>query len=167
MSFPAIDFIFLLVTVIFGFIGLFNGFINELFGKIVPVISIWVAFVFCGFLVQPLSGVIHIHFLAVVLSFLIVFVASFLVLKIIQQVIKAIFDCEIFKSLDRFLGFVLGLVEGLALVCVILIVMYAQPWFDVAPVLKGSLFASILNPVLSVPLSSVHAAVANHSFFGK
>ena len=65
----------------------------------------------------------------IVLAFILLFIAAFLLVKIIQTLIGSVMDGDILKSLDRVLGFVLGALEGLFIVCAILILVCAQPWF--------------------------------------
>lgn len=163
MMFPAIDIVFLLVVLTFAIIGAINGFLNEVFGKAAPVVSIWVAILFYGQLVSPIEKHLKIHLVSVVLSFLLIFIIAFIVMKILQTTIKNIFGGEIFKDLDRFLGFVFGFLEGLAVVGVVLILMKAQPWFNVDTILDGSFFSRILNPVISIPLESLSKAVEKNS----
>ena len=55
-------------------------------------------------------------------------------MKILQTAIKNIFGGEIFKDLDRFLGFVFGLLEGLAVVGVVLILMKDDTNFEMISV---------------------------------
>ncbi len=161
MMFPAIDIVFLLVVLTFAVMGMINGFLNELFGKAAPVVSIWLAVLFYGRLVAPIEEHLKIHLLSVVLAFLLIFVISFIVMKILQTAIKNIFGGEIFKDMDRFLGFVFGLLEGLAVVGIVLILMKSQPWFKVDLMLDGSFFARILSPFISVPLENFSQAVEN------
>lgn len=163
MMFPAIDIVFLLVVLTFAIIGAINGFLNEVFGKAAPVVSIWVAILFYGRLVSPIEKHLKIHLVSVVLSFLLIFIIAFIVMKILQTAIKNIFGGEIFKDLNRFLGFVFGFLEGLAVVGIVLILMKAQPWFNVDTILDGSFFSRILNPVISIPLESLSKAVEKNS----
>lgn len=153
MSAPVIDLVFLLVVLAFSVFGAINGFLNELFGKAAPALSIWVSVLFYGKLAAPLERNIKIHLAAVALSFLLIFIVSFIVIKLVQALLKNIFSGSVFKSLDRFLGFAIGIVEGLAVVALALIIMKAQPWFETDAILAGSRFEKALDPVVSIPLS--------------
>lgn len=163
MSLPVIDLVFFVIIFAFAIIGLINGFINEVLGKVIPVASIWIAFMTFGHLVPPIEKQLKIHVLAVICSFLIVFVAVFIVLKIFQKILKTCFRAEILNSLDRFLGFVFGIAEGLAVVCILLLILKIQPWFDVSSVTKGSLFVKFIDPLISIPASSISEAVGKVS----
>ena len=61
-----------------------NGFINEIFGKAAPFLSIWISLLLYKNLVTPLETYIKIHVLAVILSFLVFFIISFVIFKIVQ-----------------------------------------------------------------------------------
>ncbi len=155
MNLPIIDLIFLGIILVCAIVALIRGFINELFGMGVPVISAWVAILFYSRLVPVFDPLVKIHVLAVVISFLIFFAGIFIILKILQLLIKKIFSAKIFTSLDRILGFVFGLVEGLAIVAIVLIILSAQSWFDVSELLNGSIFYKMLSGVLAVPVEGV------------
>lgn len=163
MMFPAIDIVFFVIVLGFAVFGAINGFLNEVFGKAAPVVSAWAALLFYSRLVSPIESHLKVHFVSVALAFLLIFIISFIIMKIVQAAVKNIFGGEIFRDLDRFLGFVFGLAEGLVIVGVILIFMQAQPWFKTGPVLSGSLFARILQPLISVPLQSITDAVESNS----
>ncbi len=159
MNLPIIDFIFIGIIVLCSIIALIRGFINEIFGMGVPIVSAWSAILLYKFLLPTFSDLIKIYVAAVVVSFLIIFIATFLVLKIIQSIIKKIFETKILSSLDRVLGFAFGLLEGLAFVAIILIILTAQPWFDVSSLLNGSIFYKILSGIIAVPVENVVNAV--------
>jgi membrane protein required for colicin V production len=164
MTFPAIDIVFLVIVLGFGIFGAINGFLNEVFGKAAPVVSAWVALLFYNRLVSPMEEHLQIHFVAVTLSFLLIFVIAFIVMKIVQTMIKNLFGGEIFKDLDKFLGFVFGVIEGLAVTGIILLFMYAQSWFKIDEILSGSFFDRILHPILSNPLETITNAVESAEF---
>lgn len=155
MTLPPIDIVFFLIVLVFAVIGAVNGFLNEVFGKAAPVVAIWGAVLFYGRLVEPIERHIRVHLVAVILAFLSIFIAVFIVVKLVQILLRNVFRGEIFKSLDRFLGFAFGIVEGVAVVAVVLIVMRAQPWFNTDSLLEGSFFGNVLEPVISIPLSSL------------
>lgn len=159
MNLPIIDFIFIGIIVLCSIIALIRGFINEIFGMGVPIVSAWSAILLYKFLLPTFSDLIKIYVAAVVVSFLIIFIATFLVLKIIQSIIKKIFETKILSSLDRVLGFAFGLLEGLSFVAISLIILTAQPWFDVSSLLNGSIFYKILSGIIAVPVENVVNAV--------
>lgn len=159
MTLPIIDFLFLIVVLAFGVIGVLKGFLNGVFGIAAPILGLWLAAVFCGKLSVPLESQLGIHWLSVILAYLIIFVAVFLIVKIIEKILRGIFTGSIMRSLDRFLGLVLGMAEGVAVVTVIIIVLKAQPWFTVDGLLEGSVFYKVLAPLVASAVPSVTNAV--------
>lgn len=159
MNLPVIDMVFTIVIIALALFGMINGFINEVMGKIIPIVSIWIAFMTFRYVVEPIEKNVNMHFVAVVLAFLMVFIACFIVLKILQLILKSIFSGYVLKSLDRFLGLVAGAFEGIALVCVVLIVLLAQPWFDTNSLLAGSIYLKLLGPVISIPLNVLNESL--------
>lgn len=153
MTGAPIDIVFLLIIIFFAVLAAINGFLNEVFGKAAPVVAVWVALIFYKPLVHPIQQYVKNPTVSVILAFTLVFVIAFIVVKLLQSVMKNIFGGEIFKQLDRFLGVLFGIVEGFAVVCVILILLRIQPWFSVSSVLEKSFFDSLLNPFVREPLN--------------
>ncbi len=151
MSFSSVDLLFLVIVAAFAIVGFLSGFITEVFGKAAPVVSAVVAFLGFRLLVEPVEMHVKIHVLAVVLSFLLLFVIVFIIMKIIQLIVEKIFDGEIFKDLNRFLGCIFGIIEGLLVVCILMFVICAQPWFD-SSFMEGSFFARVLYPLIKGPI---------------
>ncbi|HBJ76320.1 MAG TPA: colicin V production protein, partial [Porphyromonadaceae bacterium] len=110
---------------------------------------------FCGYLSPYLGTYINNSAVCTVAAFILLFIITFLVVKIVQTIVSSIFGGEILGSLDRLLGFVFGAREGLCIVCVILILVKAQPWFDSSAVTSGSFYWSLLGNILSKPINSV------------
>lgn len=148
-----IDVVFLLIIFLFAVLAGINGFLNEFFGKAAPVVAVWVALILYKPLVFPIQQYVKNMTVSVILSFTLIFVMAFIVVKLLQSMMKNIFGGEIFIQLDRFLGFLFGIIEGFAIVCVILILLRIQPWFSVTSILERSIFDSMLNPFVREPLN--------------
>lgn len=153
MMIAPIDIVFLLIILLCSVLAAMNGFLNEVFGKAAPVVAVWVALIFYKPLVLPIQQYVKNPTVSVILAFVLVFVMAFIVVKLMQSVIKNIFGGEIFTQLDRFLGVIFGIIEGVAVVCVILILLRLQPWFPVSSILEKSFFDSMLNPFVREPLN--------------
>ncbi len=156
-----IDLVFLVIIVGCAIICFIRGFLEELFGKGIPIVSIICAVLFYRKIDALLISSVKNQIFSIILSLLIIFVVVFLVLKIIQLAIQKIFSGFIFKSLDRVLGLVFGLVEGVAIVCAILIVMNAQPWFDCSSVLEGSFFLKYLGSFVQAPAEVLRDTISS------
>lgn len=160
MTFTFIDIVFLIIIAAFAFVAMIHGLINELFGKLAMIVGVVAGFYFCGLLAPHISKIVKIPAVDVVLAFILIFITAFLVVKIVQIIVGAIFSGEIMKSLDRVLGLAFGAVEGLMIVSCILILMNAQIWFDFNSLLSESTVAKILLPYLQTPISYIRGMLA-------
>ena len=145
MTFTLIDWVFSALILIFAIGGIIKGFIDNVFGKIAFVAGIVLGVFFYKDLANVLLKDIKIEFAAKIISFLLIFVVTFLVIKIIQMIISKVFEWSILKSLDRTLGFIFGIVEGAAVVCLIVFLLTAQPFFNAMNILDGSFYYNIVN----------------------
>ena len=160
MTFTFVDIVFLIIIAFFALVAMVHGLIKELFGKLAVIAGIVAGFYFCGMLAPHIEKIIKIPAVDVVLAFILVFITAFLIVKIIQIIVGAIFSGEIMKSLDHVLGLAFGAVEGLLIVSCILILMKAQIWFDFSSLLDSSTVAGVLIPYLDTPISYIRGMLA-------
>lgn len=155
MTFTFVDVVFAVVVLCFAVSAAVHGFIRELFGKLAVVAGVVAGFYFCGMLAPYFSRIIPVSAVDIVLSFVLIFVAAFLFVKILQILIGGIFSGEILKSLDRVLGFAFGALEGLLIVVCVLILLKAQVWFDIGFLTERSAFSTFLSPFLEKPVAYI------------
>jgi len=149
MSFAIIDWIFAGIILIFAISGVIKGFIDNVFGKIAFVAGILLGYLFYKDLAAVLLKDIKYPYVANVLAFLLIFVVTFLAIKILQMIIAKAFEWSILKSLDRTLGFIFGIVEGLAVICLLIFILSAQPFFSVEQLFDGSFFYNLINSLFN------------------
>lgn len=155
MTLPLIDFVFVVILVVFAFLACIKGFIGEVFDKGAPIIGLWFAILFYKGLADSLMPHINVRLVSNALAFILVFILTFIIVKIIQQILENIFSGKIFRQLDRTMGFVFGLIEGFAVIAVILLILRYQPWFDVHEMLEASIFYRVLGKlIVTLPVSS-------------
>ena len=147
---PIIDLVFFVVVASFAVIACVKGFVDELFDRGAPLIAVWAAIFGYKMLAVKLLPYVRFPVLANVFGFLLVFILVFLIVKVIQQVVGKIFEGKILGQLNRLLGFAFGVVEGLAVVALVLILLTVQPWFNVSPILSGSIFYRMFQMFLTV-----------------
>jgi membrane protein required for colicin V production len=83
------------------------------------------------------------------IAFASLMIIVFIVIKILDHIIQDIISrITLLGGIDHSLGLVLGLLEGLLLVCLVLFVLGIQPLFDQGPLLENSFFAKLLNPLM-------------------
>lgn len=155
MHLSFIDIVFSVIVLFIAISACVHGFIAEIFGKIAVIASFFTAFYFCGKLAAKMQNIISVKGVCIAVSFAILFIATFLAVKIIQTAIKSFFSGDILKSLDRVLGFILGLFEGLLVISAILILLISQPWFSLGGLLDSSFYWSMLDSFLTKPIQYV------------
>jgi membrane protein required for colicin V production len=151
-----LDWIFVAVIALLGIRCAIRGFITELLSTAAVILGLVVSlmayrqagelFVKWGLAASP-------AFLPNILGFLAVFIAAFLVIKLVASLAKSGIEAAELGGLDKALGFLLGLAEGLLLVSLALVAMsLLEPNFASVPgyskLLKGSLFARNLLPIV-------------------
>ena len=160
MTFTLLDIIFIAIILLLAIHGSVTGFIKEFFSKVAIIVGILLAVIFYDQLSPYLLDYIKSDFVTKILSFLLIFILVYLIVKLIQHFVGNLFDGEILQGLDRVLGFFLGALEGLLIVCIILILFYAQPWFEIDSIFKGSFFHSALYELLATPVEVVQNFIA-------
>ena len=149
MSFTVIDWVFSIIILTFAVSGVIKGFIDNVFGKIAFIAGIILAYLFYGDIAEGLLKDIKVQFAAKIIAFLLVFVVTFLIIKLVQMVVAKVFEWSILKSLDRTLGFIFGIVEGAAVVCLAVFLLTVQPFFTVEGLFDGSFYFNLVTAILN------------------
>ena len=156
MSFP-IDIIFIAIILVFAIVSAIKGFINAIFNKLCWILGLIAAFLFYNMLSVPMMDFVKNQIASDILSFLVIFIAVFLFIKIIQTILSKVFDGEIMKGLDRSLGFFFGLVEGIVIVYVFIFLALKQPWFPKPEFLTSSIFVKMFEHIINyVPVGKLN-----------
>lgn len=145
MSFTVIDWIFSAIILVFAIGGVIKGFIDNVFGKIAFIAGIILAYLFYKNLADSLLKDVKVPYAANIIAFLLIFVVTFLIIKIVQMIVAKVFEWSILKSLDRTLGFIFGIVEGVAVVCLIIFLLTAQPFFSTQTIFNGSFYYALVT----------------------
>ena len=149
MEFTVIDWIFSGVILLFAISGVIKGFIDNVFGKIAFIAGIILGYLFYKDIAAGLLKDIKVPYAANILAFLLIFVVTFLIIKLIQMIVSKVFEWSILKSLDRTLGLIFGIVEGAAVVCLIIFLLTAQPFFNVDRLFDGSFYYNIVSSIFN------------------
>lgn len=152
MNFITVDYIFGVIILVIAFVALIKGFVSEIFGKAAWVLGILCSIFFYANIAELLLPSINNVVLCNILSFLIIFVAVFIVVKLVGLILQKLFSFSILKSLDHALGLFFGLVEGLAVIWGIIFLLKLQPFIDVSGFLNGSFFYNFVDGFLSTSL---------------
>jgi membrane protein required for colicin V production len=146
-----IDIVLLILLILLTARGFIRGFIKEFFALGAPVLGILASF----FFYKNGAEFLRTRFLmewvifSEILAFIAIFLIIFLLCKIVQKIINDVVDGMNLTTLDKVLGAVFGLAEGIVAVSLVLFVIVIQPLFDPSTVLNGSIFARIILPLIS------------------
>lgn len=134
------DIAILVIVVVSALIGILRGFVREALTLIALIVASWVAFTFNDNLALWMTGKIS---LPVVnneqLAFVILFMATYLFIEIINYFIGKIAKATGLKKTDRFLGMLFGVVRG-AVIVAIIVFLFAQSTITEDPLWQESLF---------------------------
>jgi len=144
-----LDIIFVTLILILAIRSALRGFVAECMSLASVVVGLLGAACFykaVGAFIRDryVSGVFIPDFLAFVLIFLFVFLA----IKFLELLLRDILERTRLGGLDRFLGFFVGVIEGLVLAALLLLFLSSQPFFDAQPLLERSLFARVGEPYI-------------------
>lgn len=167
MTFNFLDVVFMALILVCAIQAAVNGFIKEFFGKAAFMLGIFVAVMLYAKLTPYINRYIKSTFVSQILAFLLIFILIYLIVRLVQQLVGSFFSGDILSGLDRALGFFFGVAEGLLLISVVLVILYAQPWFDIGPLVKGSFFHRMLEALLVKPVSRVQDLIACVFFAGE
>ncbi|MDR3343361.1 MAG: CvpA family protein [Treponema sp.] len=153
-SLAPIDIIFIVLILIFVIRCALRGFIEEVLSMAAVVFGFLGAIFFYKnggvFVREKIPSLEQVQFIPEILAFIILFFIVFLVIKVLEYILKDIIQLVKLSAVDRVLGVLFGLVEGIVLVALVISVLnLVQPiFFKERPVLEGSIFAEKLLPFI-------------------
>jgi membrane protein required for colicin V production len=150
MGLAVIDVVFLVIIAIFALRCALRGIVSELMSMAALVLGLLSAIFTFRKTAELIRGkfVPDVKALPEIISFVAVFLIVFAVIKIFETILKDIIERIQLGGPDRFLGFFLGIAEGLVIVCLLLFLIIVQPFVKPELVLEGSLLAEILMPFI-------------------
>jgi membrane protein required for colicin V production len=152
MNLAIIDFVFIALILIFALHAALKGFIGEVFSTAAIVLGIAVAFYLykngAAFIRQKLPDLETVRVLPEILSFGCIFAVVFALIKCIETLLQDIVDGVHLGGVNRFLGFLVGILEGLFVAAVVIFVFHIQPLLDPSPILAASVFDQLIAPYI-------------------
>ena len=149
-NFAPIDFIFMILILIFIIRCTIRGFLSEIMSMAAIVLGMLASLYFFkkgGEFISAKFMPDHRTF-ADVIAFILLFLVVFALIKILERLLKDIIEGIKLGKADRFLGIIFGFVEGIIVVSLVLFVINIQPLFDSQIVLNNSFFAGIILPLI-------------------
>ena len=148
MNLPIIDYFFLGILVFCIIMGVVKGFVDSVFDKAAPVLSVIASFLFYKPASVLFEDIISKPIFRSLAAFLAIFIAVFLITKLVQALLSKFFENQVMGGLNRALGFLFGVAEGAAIIFFLLFVISWQPFFDLSSVCERSFFYGLLSPFL-------------------
>ena len=152
MNLAIIDFVFITLIFIFALHAALEGFVGEVFSTAAIVLGIAAAFYLykngAAFIRQKLPYLETVRVLPEVLSFGCIFAIVFAFIKCIESLLRDIVEGVRLGGINRFLGFLVGIMEGLFVIAVAIFILHTQPLFDPSPILAASVFDRLISPCL-------------------
>jgi membrane protein required for colicin V production len=145
-----IDLVFLVVLGIFAIRGYVRGFVTELFSWAALAVGI-IAAVFlyqngAAFIRDKIA--LKAKYIPEILAFVAIFLIVFILFKMIEKVLKDIITGVKINGVDKLLGVIFGVVEGIAVIALALFVLSVQPLFSPDRILSESFFAELILPLV-------------------
>ncbi|MCL2600512.1 MAG: CvpA family protein [Treponema sp.] len=150
MNIAIVDFVFAGIIILFVLRCVLRGFVSE----IVSLAAVAFGFLSAILFFRGVGGMIRERFMPgiatvpEIIAFVGLFLVVFVIAKLLEALLKSIIDGFGLDWLDRVLGALLGLAEGVVIVCLLLFLITIQPLFYADAVLGNSLFADILLPFI-------------------
>jgi membrane protein required for colicin V production len=157
VNFEVIDIIFAVLVLLLVIRCTLRGFVDEVMSMASVVLGLGAAFFFHkkGAIFLSERYLPNMQVLSEILAFIALFVIAFIAVRFLDYILRDIMKRVNLEGIDRILGVVFGLVEGIVLVSMVLFVMTIQPLFDEGPLLEKSLFARFLLPFIAVVGNSI------------
>ena len=116
-----------IILIFFAFNGFRNGFIEEI-GRLISLAGSFIlASKFHSLLLPFLEPYIETDALKVTIAYLIIFMATIIIISIIIKMLQKFIELVLLGWLDRLLGLLLGLLKGFLIVSLIIFIIQAIP----------------------------------------
>lgn len=148
----AFDIVLLIVIALLALRGAARGFTDEFFSKAAVICACIAALLFFRALAPLAFQLTGQAAFAPLIAFAAIFLAVYIVIKMVQGIVADILSSLSLASIDHVLGLCLGLVEGLLLAIVIAVFLVQQPFFNADSLLAESFLLELFKPLLGIGL---------------
>jgi len=145
------DVIFILLIVLFAIRCYLKGFISELLSMAAVVLGLLASLFFYKNGAEYLRARFwpDLKTIPEIIAFVALFLIVFIVIKILEIMLKGVIHGIRLGGADRLLGVIFGLAEGIVVISLVLFVLRIQPLFDPSSLLSDSFFARLLLPLIT------------------
>ncbi|MCL2834816.1 MAG: CvpA family protein [Treponema sp.] len=148
-----IDIVFTVLAVLFTVRGFTRGFVKEFFSLGAPVLGVLGGFLFYkrGAEFIQANYFRNVKGVPEILAFIAIFFIIFIICKMLQKVLSDIIKGMNLSSLDKILGCIFGVIEGVAVIGLVVFLISIQPFVKPGDLLDNSLYGQLLLPFVSKP----------------
>jgi membrane protein required for colicin V production len=150
VSFSALDIVCIILVVFFAIRGAYRGLICEVMSFAALAVGLGGAILLTAQAVLHLEQYVGESMWNKVIAFLGIFLAGYLLVKIVEHMLVTIIERVALERFDQALGFFLGIIEGAALYAGFIVLLLLQPFVDSTGWLAESITAGIVIAVLPI-----------------
>jgi len=152
-----IDWIFSAVVIVLAARCFVRGFVHEVLSVASIAVGILAGLLLSNTVITKLLPMVGANTLPYqaqyIIAFLLCFIVGFLIMKIIERMLREGLEASSLDVFDRILGLVLGVAEGFIVVGLFIVILQIQPLFDVSALLANSLYVKLIGPIIGPALS--------------
>ena len=142
---PPIDIFFTAVILFMTIKAIVRGFVTELMGIAAIGLGILLGVLFSAVLGDFIGSKFGISNWNQVIAFLIIFLVSYILIKIFENGLNSLIDKIHLDKLDRAMGLFFGIIEGVALVMIVVFIIEVQPLIDTQKVEDESWYIQLIH----------------------
>lgn len=161
MSLTTIDIVYIILLAVLAFRGLFNGLIRELFSFGSLILGLLAAIFFYKTFAAFLGEQFGAHSWNDGVSFFLIFIVVFVCMKIAEKALVKLMDETAAFSVDKGLGFILGLLEGFIICSLITYLLAVQPLFNMDNILNNSFLVPYFSRIFPFLESTGQAVIGS------
>ena len=150
MNINVIDVIFILLITLFMLRCFLKGFVSEVFSMAAIIFGILASLFFYKNGAEYLREKFWPDLITIpeIIAFVALFLIVFIVVKLLEIMLKGIINGIKLGGADKFLGLIFGFAQGMAVVSLVLFILHIQPLFDASEFLADSFFAKYILPLI-------------------
>ncbi|MCL2295008.1 MAG: CvpA family protein [Spirochaetes bacterium] len=151
-----VDVVFIIIILFFTIRAISRGFVTEFLSIASVLGGIIAGFVFSSILTNYIAKYFEITWWNRLISFLVIFLITYVLLKLIERFLYTLIEKIQLQRLDRSLGLFLGVLEGCIIILFIIIVIDAQPFFSSDKIFSDSIIVEYARKIISsIPENSI------------
>ena len=148
MSIQVIDIIYIVIILIVGIGGFKKGFFSQIITIVGIIAALFLAYFFNDDLSPYVADIIGNHSFVNIVSFILIFVVVIIIALLINHIFKTTVNNLGSEGVDKILGFLFGLVQGLFICVALTALLVIQPIINPEVIFNKSILGSKLIEVL-------------------